>query len=136
MCQVVRHSWHRSGVWRLMRAYQSIVELVNTKFELQSLQTLVSESGSNCLTKSGDCACALGIRGLFWVLTVTHDCDPQARAPPQCQDNSLQFTTIHHALKMSLNRGLLNLRKLCLLLTSQLQQRFPKLCDPYLKMTN
>ena len=55
-----------------MPAYQSIVELIKTKFELQSLQTLVSESGSNCLTKSGDCACALGIRGLFWVLTVIH----------------------------------------------------------------
>ena len=64
-----------------MRAYQSIVELVNTKFELQSLQILlVSESGSNCLTKSGDCACALGIRGLFWVLTVTHGSSLEAES--------------------------------------------------------
>ena len=55
-----------------MRGYQSIVELLNTIFELQSLQTLFSESRSNCLTKSGVCACALGICGPFWVSTVTH----------------------------------------------------------------
>ena len=60
----------------------------------------------------------------------------KSRAPPQCQDNSQQFTTIHRAMKMSLNRGLLNFFKLCLLLTSQLRQRFRNLCVPYPKMSN